>query len=173
VFFLTEFGASQSGRFEAAASLIRALCGLPRSLHSAFDFTDSMAVSSAVLASAGDEERKAVESLFGITSTEEKLPAEGFSTLTPEQWMQSHALLRRHDSVLTYKAEAGGQKEVRPSFLDQLDPNRAFGRSLQKQVGWLKHSAQEISDLRKEVAELRTAHADLEKALKKRGPKAE
>ncbi len=173
-FFLTEFGASQSGRFEAAASLIRALCGLPRSLHKAFDFTDSMAVSSTVLAAAGDEERKAVESLFGITNMEEKLPAEGFSALTPTQWVQSHALLRRHDSVLTYKTEEGRQKEVRPSFLEQLDPNRAFGRSLQKQAGPPhKDPEREIADLRSQVDELRAAIADLKKPSRKGNPKEE
>lgn len=170
-FFLTEFGASQGGRFEAAASLIRAVCGLRQSLHKAFDFTDSMAVSSAVLANAGDEERTAVERLFGITNTEAKMPVEGFSALTPAQWMQSHALLRRHDSVLTYHAEAGGRKEVRPSFLDQLDPNRAFGRSLQKQVASSKDTEKEIAELRAQVDELRTAVADLKKPARKNNPK--
>lgn len=173
VFFLTEFGASQSGRFEAAASLIRALCGLPGSLHHAFDFTDSMALPAAVLATAREEERKAVESLFGIVNFEEKFPAEGFNALSPTQWVQSHALLRRYDSVLTYKSEDGAEKEVRPSLVEQLDPNRNFGKSLQKLSASTKHPSQEILDLRKEVEDLKASHAELKKLFKKGGQKAE
>jgi hypothetical protein len=165
--FLTEFGVDQCGRYEAATSVIRALCALPRSLHHAFDFTDSMAISSAVLANARGEKIGEIESRFGITSTRQPLPAGGFNPLTPMQTVQEHVLLRRNDAVVAYHSGDGVTKVVNPSYVGLIDPDREVGAAIQKLATSAQHYDHQIGELKKEIEDLRATVAELRKPPKK------
>lgn len=172
--FLTEFGVDQCGRYEAATSAIRALCALPRSLHHAFDYTDSMAISPTVLAKIGREEAEAIKSRFGISRLEQPLPEGGFNPLTPMQTVQSHMLLRRNDAVVAYynpEDKDGAAKVVNPSFWAAVDPDREIGTSIQQQAA-IRYD-QQIRELKKEVEDLRATVAELRKPSKKGGSKDE
>ena len=172
--FLTEFGVDPHGRYEAATSVIRALCALPRSMHHAFDHTDSMALSPAVLAKVGREQAEAIKARFGIARFEQPLPEGGLNPLTPMQTLQSHMLLRRNDSVVAYynpQDKDKVPKVVNPSFWAALDPDREIGTSIQEHA--TMHYDQQISELKKQVDELRATVAELRKPPKKGGAKDE
>jgi len=169
--FVTEFGADQGGRHKAATSLIRALCALPRSLHDAFDFTDSMAISSEVLATVRGDEAREVESRFGITAIPQDLPAQGLNPLNPMQTLQSYMLLRRRDAVVAYQSKDGVRKTVTPSFWAAVDPDREIGTSIQEHAAI--HYDKQISELKKEIEDLRATVGELRKPGKRGSAKDE
>jgi len=173
--FLTEFDASTSGRYEAAASLIRAICEFGKCVENAFDFSDSTNISYEVFAgldwSDKDTQRKleAIRTLFGVSVSEEKIPAPGLNALTPMQCFQSRALLRRNDRVVAF--ESGERtREVLTDLAAQISPNREIGQYLEQFAINSEDRAREMRELRAEFEALkRKLDEDSKKPGKKSG----
>jgi hypothetical protein len=159
IYFLTEFGVDQCARREAATSSVHAFREAAQSLHHSFDFTDSMAISSAVFANApaNDREKEALtklENLFGISIASGNLSTTPLNALTPMQALQSNALLRRNDAAVAYKAE-GEKSRVLPDFLDGISPDRSVGGRIEKVVkeyqGQADQTARQLAELKAQV----------------------
>jgi hypothetical protein len=168
--FLQEFSVSECGRRFAAESLVESLRAVTRSLHRSFDFTDDMALAPKLFAELLDKSKREVEEgvkALGVEVSLAKTPASHLSTLNPLQALLSHALLRPGDSAVGYRGEEGVR--VLPDFVTNLSPDRSAGGALETK---LQDHAQEVSDLKAEVADLRRIIHEIEdaqKAGRKRG----
>jgi hypothetical protein len=161
-YFLWEHKVDKRARAKAATSILTSFSALSDSLHKAFDFTDSMAMSPEVLAGmrGRDDVREGFEGLlnkFSISQRKAAVPEGGLNIPTPMQALQSHALLRANDSVVLYTQDQGSRvEEVRTDFVTQISPDRAVGQELETIVVKFNQQTQEIADLRTQIEALRT-----------------
>ena len=161
LYFLTEFRVSQCARRDAAISSVVAFREVSQSLHRSFDFTDSMATSPSLFARMRSEDQRtvenlrAVEALFGISTSTEDLPSNGLNPLTPTQALQAHALLRRNDSVVAYQSE-GETKRVLTDQLAEISPDRAVGSELKKLLSQYRQKGEEQAQVTELKAEIET-----------------
>lgn len=167
LYFLTEFRVSQCARGDAAASSIQAFREVSQSLHRSFDFTDSMAISPSLFSKVRPDDQKlaenwkAVEALFGISSSVAELQSAGLSALTPSQALQAHALLRRNDSVVAYRSE-GEAGKVLTDLIAEISPNRNIGRAIETIVKTSEQTARKLDEMRAEIDRLNKKLASME-----------
>lgn len=156
--FLKECRVNPCGRYDAATSIFDAFKAVARSLHHAFEFPDSMAISPKTLAKVPPDELKAVAERFGISASVVERKASELSIPTPTQAFQSHALLRRQDSVVAYASE-GATHRVVPDFISDLSPDRSVGRDIEQALQHAKeqteHAQMQLRQLREEFDALK------------------
>jgi hypothetical protein len=144
VSFLRECMVSECGRYNAATSALDAFKAVARSLHHCFEFSDSMAISPKTLAEVPPDQLKKIKEWFGISASVANRKASDLSFPTPMQALQSHALLRRGDSIVAYPSE-GATNRVLPDFVNDLSPDRTVGMEIEKALRHAKEQAEEAT----------------------------
>jgi hypothetical protein len=173
LYFLMEFRVSQCARGDAATSSIHAFREVSQSLHRSFDFTDSMAIPSSLFSKVRPDDQKmvedwrAVEKLFGISSSVEEMQAVALSALTPSQSLQAHALLRRNDSVVAYRSE-GETEKVLTDLVAEISPNRTLGRAIETIVKTSEQTAKKLDEMSAEIERLNKKVAGMEQSKNKK-----
>jgi hypothetical protein len=154
VCFLSEFAVNPCARSDAARSLPRSFAAFAQALHQSFDFTDSMAISPSIFEKVRPDDLAGVAALFGISVSRKDLHAEALNHLTPMQALQSHALLRRNDSVVAYESE-GETRKVLTDFIAEIGPDRAVGRAIESIVKSSHQTSRQLEELRAELDALK------------------
>ena len=156
--FLKEFEINKCGRRFAATSLIESLRTFRDALHHSFDFTDSMAIAAALFASGDEDELRKAERYFGISASVER-NATALNPLTLPQALQSHALLRRDDSLLAYESE-GGRRQVQRDFLREITPDRSVGAKIEAALLQITKLTDQVRQLEDRISREGSASRD-------------
>lgn len=159
--FLREFEVNECGRYHAAKSTIDSLKAGVRAMYSSHEFTDSSAISPEIFARVAPHTLPDLAKRFGLTASTVERKVADLNAPTLQQALQSHALLRRNDSIVAYTSEGQTHKVVR-DFVAELSPDRSIGREIEMD---LHHARQQSENFANQLNELKAEIEGLKRRL--------
>jgi hypothetical protein len=149
---LNEFLLSNRGRFFAATSMIKAFEGILEAFQRAADFTDSDAISLALIErvlknvkKTPEELKKEVEELVEIKVTSREETTELRSPYIT-QALSTNTLLQKGDTVVAFKNNLGEVTRVLPDYFVELFPDREFGRNIEANSRQVRTELEELNE---------------------------